>query len=101
VHLPCAVLGSRPGVAAADDDDVLVLAVMKAWSGTRSPSLRRFCSGRYSIAKWMPASSRPFAHWSPRSRRWQHQRFETVAQFLHRHVDADAGAGADITPSSS
>ena len=48
------------GVAAADDDDVLVLrgdeAVVRDMP---SPSLRRFCSGRYSIAKWMPSRSRP------------------------------------------
>ena len=47
------------GVAAADDDDVLAFAEMNCSSATASPSQRWFCCGRYSIAKWMPLSSRP------------------------------------------
>jgi hypothetical protein len=31
----------------------------KIWSGTLSPAFTLFCSGRNSIAKWMPESSRP------------------------------------------
>ena len=37
----------------------LPFAVMKSASAIVSPSFRRFCSVRYSIAKWMPISSRP------------------------------------------
>ena len=37
----------------------LSFAVMNRSSGMASPSLRRFCSGRYSIAKWMPRELAP------------------------------------------
>ena len=47
------------GVAAADDDDVLALGGDELVVGIVSPSQRLFCSVRYSIAKWMPFSSRP------------------------------------------
>ena len=50
------------GVAAADDDDVLVLGRMSLASviaGGTSPETRRFCCGRKSMAKWMPSRSRP------------------------------------------
>ena len=48
------------GVAAADDDHVLALRPRSHRPpATSSPSQRRFCCVRYSIAKWTPRSSRP------------------------------------------
>ena len=48
------------GVAAADHDDMLAARRgCRRLPSSGSPETRRFCCGRKSIAKWMPASSRP------------------------------------------
>ena len=66
----------------------------------RSPSLRRFCSVRYSIAKWMPESSRPGTGRSrgrvepPASTSASNSR----AQLVDADVDADVDAGAELDP---
>ena len=61
----------RAGVAAADDHHVLAGGddLVRRRS---SPSATRLACGRYSIAWWMPPSSRPGTGRSrPRSRRWR------------------------------
>ena len=57
------------GVAAADDHDVLAVRRRSA-TASRSPSCTRLASGRYSIAWWMPSSSRP-GHRAGRATRWR------------------------------
>ena len=87
-------VGAR--VPAADDDHALACArVMKRSSGIASPSQRRFCSVRYSMAKWMPASSRPGigrsrgAHGSAA----EQQGVELSPEIVDGDVDADVAAG--------
>ena len=59
-----------------------------------SPAMRRFCCGRYSMAKWMPLRSRPGIG---RSREasgaaGEHHRVEAFGDALDRHADADMRA---------
>ena len=66
----------------------------------RSPSLRLFCSVRYSIAKWMPDSSRPG---TGRSRGRVDPPASTIASKSLRNsatpdVDADVDAGPELDP---
>ncbi len=49
----------RARIAAADDHHALACSQNSAGIGNVSPSLRRFCCGRNSMAKWMPFNSRP------------------------------------------
>ena len=89
------------GVAAADDDHVLVFrgdgpGIVQP--GTSSPSQRRFDSVRYSIAKWMPfelaAGHRQIARRRGAAR--EHDRVVVAPQLVDRHVDADVAAGLEL-----
>jgi len=55
----CAVPRQSAPCPATDDTTRFPRAEMKRSSGMRSPKQRRFCSGRYSMAKWIPSRSRP------------------------------------------
>ena len=64
----------------------------------RSPSCTRFAGGRYSIAWWMPVSSRPG---TGRSRHAVAPPASTIASnsrrsSVDRDVDADVRAGAEL-----
>ena len=85
------------GVAAADDDDVLALGGDRGGS-ERSPSWTRLAHGRYSMAWWMPSSSRPGMGRSrpavapPASTTAS----KSLAQLVGGDVDADVDAGAEL-----
>ena len=79
----------------------LPLARERAARARRAPRRRRrlrlFCWVRKSIAKWMPASSRPGTSQVARllGAAGQHHHVVVVEQRLDRHVDADLDAGAE------
>ena len=76
-------------------------ALMNWSSGISSPSIRRFDSVRYSIAKWMPFSSRPGTGRSRGHVRaaGEHDGVELgLSAASAGHVDADVDAGPELDP---
>src|SRR5436190_22133724 len=85
------------GIAAADDDDVLVpgrdeAAVVNLVS-LAPLILKREVIHREMDARQLPARNRKIAR--PRRAAGENNRVEALPQLVHRHVDADVGAGTE------